>query len=123
MRVTCLPTKDRHITDMNEKILAELRNELNVQTAQLPWTELERWFASGGVIRVANELDLIDVAARIAADDKPSIEQWMAAGLIGKVMDNQAAVWLSQNSVLWTVVVKPWILVQQEKIRPTGKPV
>jgi len=121
MRVICLPTKDRHTTDMNEKILAELRDELNRQTAQMPWTELERWFASGGVIRVANELDLIDVAARIAADDKPSIQQWMAAGLIGKVMDNQAAVWLSQNSVLWTVVVKPWILVQQEKILPTGK--
>jgi len=121
MRVICLPTKDRHTTDMNEKILTELRDELNRQTAQMPWTELERWFASGGVIRVANELDLIDVAARIAADDKPSIQQWMAAGLIGKVMDNQAAVWLSQNSVLWTVVVKPWILVQQEKILPTGK--
>lgn len=114
--------KDRHTTDMNEKILAELRTELNMQTAQMPWTELERWFASGGVIRVANELDLIDVAARIAADDKASIQQWMAAGLIGKVMDNQAAVWLSQNSVLWTVVVKPWILVQQERAKPSGLP-
>lgn len=115
--------KDRHTTDMNEKILAELRTELNMQTAQMPWTALERWFASGGVIRVANELDLIDVAARIAADDKASIQQWMAAGLIGKVMDNQAAVWLSQNSVLWAVVVKPWILVQQEKAQPSGMPV
>lgn len=122
MQATCLPMKDRHTTDMNEKILAELRTELNMQTAQLPWAELERWFASGGVIRVANELDLIDVAARIVADDKTSIQQWMAAGLIGKVMDNQAAVWLSQNSLLWTVVVKPWILVQQERAEPTGMP-
>ena len=53
---------------VNEKMLASLRNELNEQTAQMHWTELERFFASGSVIWVAGELDLIDVGARIAAD-------------------------------------------------------
>ena len=123
MRATCLPMKDHRTTDMNEKILAELRTELNLQTAQLRWSELERWFASGGVISVANELDLIDVGARIAADDKEAVQSWMTAGLLGRVTDEKAAVWLSQNTLLWTVVVKPWILVQQSRTMPAGLPV
>jgi hypothetical protein len=107
---------------MNEKIIAGLRTELNLQTAQMPWTELERWFAAGSVIGVANELDLIDVGAHIAADDKESVQKWMAAGLLGRVTDEKAAVWLSQDTLLWTVVVKPWILVQQSRVMPSGLP-
>ncbi len=53
----------------HEKILASLRSEINEQTAQMRWSELELFFASGTVISIAPELDLIDVGARIAADD------------------------------------------------------
>lgn len=101
-------------THINENILAELRAEINAQTAQFPWSELQRHFASGNVIRVAAELDLVDAAARIAADDKASVQQWMQAGQIVKVTDEQAAQWYAENVMLWTVVVKPWILVQQK---------
>lgn len=100
---------------INEKILEALRAELNAQTAQFPWAELQRYYASGSVIGVAAGLDLVDVAARIAADDKSSVEQWMKTGLINKVTDDQAAQWHAENVLLWTVVVKPWILVQQNK--------
>ena len=99
---------------INEKILAELRAELNAQTAQYPWTELQRYFATGSVIIVAPELDLVDAAARVATDDKASVQQWMQAGQRGKVTDEQAAFWFTQNILLWTVVVKPWILVQHK---------
>ena len=57
----------------HEKILASLRSEINEQTAQMRWSELERFFASGTVISIAPELDLVDVGARIAADDKQSV--------------------------------------------------
>ena len=103
---------------INEKILASLRNELNEQTAQMHWTELERFFASGSVIWVAGELDLIDVGARIAADDKDSVLSWMNAGLVRKVTDEQASSWYEQDALLWAAVVKPWILVQHERQQP-----
>ena len=103
---------------INEKILASLRTELNEQTAQMHWTELERFFASGSVIWVASELDLIDVGARIAADDKDSVLSWMNAGLVKKVTDEQARGWHEQDALLWTAVVKPWILVQHERQQP-----
>ena len=105
---------------INEKILASLRRELNEQTAQMRWSELERFFASGSVISVAPVLDLIDVGARIAANDKASVLDWMQAGLLQKVNDEQAGSWQATDVLLWTVVVKPWILVQHERQQPAA---
>jgi hypothetical protein len=107
---------------INEKILASLRSEINEQTAQMHWSELERFFASGSVIWVAGELDLIDVGARIAADDKDSVLGWMNAGLVKKVTDEQALSWQADEALLWTVVVKPWILVQHARQQPPATP-
>jgi len=103
---------------INEKILAALRQEINEQTAQMRWSELERFFAGGNVISVAPELDLIDVGARIAADDKTSVEEWMSAGLMYRTTDAQASDWVASDALLWAVVVKPWILVQHGRKQP-----
>jgi hypothetical protein len=92
-----------------------LRAKLNLETSQLPWQELLRYFAAGTVIAVSNDLDLVDVAVHISNDDKASVARWMAQGRIAKVSDAQANAWLEADIALWTVVVRPWILVQQEK--------
>lgn len=89
-----------------------LRAKLNQETAQIPWQELQRYFAAGMVIAVSDDLDLVDVAARIANDDKASVAQWMEQKRISKVSDAQATTWTQVDALLWTVVVKPWILVQ-----------
>ena len=103
---------------INEKILASLRQEINEQTAQMRWSELERFFAGGNVISIAPELDLIDVGARIAADDKASVEGWMNAGLVYRTTDTQASDCVKSDALLWVVVVKPWILVQHDRKQP-----
>lgn len=89
-----------------------LRAKLNLETSQLQWRELERYFAAGMVIVVNDTLDLIDVAVRIAQDDKETVAQWMAENKIARVSDDLASAWLEADIPLWTVVVKPWILVQ-----------
>lgn len=93
----------------------ELRLKVNRETARVAWTELIKHFASGTVVWVADELDLVDVAVRISHDDKANITQWMAAGQVAKVTDEQAKLWLDANASLWACVVSPFILVQQEK--------
>jgi hypothetical protein len=93
----------------------ELRLKVNRETGRLPWTELLKHFASGNVVWVANSLDLVDVAVRISHDDKANIKQWMDAGLLAKVSDEQAHGWLANDTLLWAAVVSPFILVQQEK--------
>jgi hypothetical protein len=96
----------------------ELRLKINRETARLPWTELLKHFAAGNVVWVANSLDLVDVAVRVSHDDKANISQWMNAGLLARVSDEQAQGWLDANAQLWAVVVSPFILVQQDKAVP-----
>jgi len=91
------------------------REELNAETAKIPWQELQRFFANGSTIYVSPELDLIDVAIEICHDNKEQIEQWMADESVGQVSDDQAVEWLEADATLWSVVVKPWVLVQPLK--------
>jgi len=91
------------------------RDELNAETAKIPWQELQRFFANGSTIYVSPELDLIDVAIEICHDNKQQIEQWMADESVGQVSDEQAVAWLEADAILWSVVVKPWVLVQPLK--------
>ena len=92
-----------------------LRAKINLETSQIPWRELLRYFAAGDVICVSDDLDLVDVAMRISTDDTESVAQWMAQNRVAKVSDAQAAAWLEADTALWAVVVRPWILVQQNK--------
>ena len=93
----------------------DLRLKVNSETARLLWRELEKHFAQGNVVWIANELDLVEVAVRISHDDKITITQWMADGQLAKVTDQQALDWQAADGSLWAVVVSPFILVQQDK--------
>ena len=91
----------------------ELQRRLNKETSKLKWTELQRHYAGGNVVAVDKALDLIAVAVAIARDDTGSVKKWMAAGLVARVGDIQAAAWLQADLEMWAVVVKPWVLVQR----------
>ena len=110
------PMKSLHITDMTDNNTELLRAKINGETARMQWTELQRFFASGAMISVSDELDLVDVAVCIASDDKQAVQQWMSEGRIAKVSDTQAQTWMESDAELWAVVVKPWILVQRQKM-------
>lgn len=110
-------TRNLPITDMSDKHTELLRAKINGETSRLPWTELQRFYAGGVVVVVSDTLDLVDVAVRIAQDDKNTVAQWMNDGLIAKANDAQAQAWLEADLSLWAVVVKPWILVQCEKMQ------
>jgi hypothetical protein len=94
---------------------AQLRATLNGETARFQWKELQRFFAAGLVIAVADDLDLVEVALRVATDDRDAIAQWLQEWRVARASDAQAQAWLDRDAALWTVVVKPWILVQHEK--------
>ena len=92
----------------------QLTSELLSETAQIPWHELERFFASGHAIAVDESLDLIHVATQITNDNAAQIKIWMDAGLVDAVNDSQAKIWYEQDALVWALVVKPWVLVQQK---------
>jgi len=88
------------------------RAKVNLETAQIAWRDLQRFFASGATIHVSDELDLVDVAFQMSEDNAAQIQQWMVAGKLGKVTDEQATAWFETDSLVWAVVVSPWVLVQ-----------
>ena len=91
------------------------RAKLNLETAQMPWRDMQRFFASGAALFVSPELDLVEAAFQMSRDNTAMIEKWMKAGKFGKVTDDQARCWLEADALLWAVVVSPWVLVQPVK--------
>jgi hypothetical protein len=100
---------------MNEKDLA---SELVLETAQIRWSELQRFFASGNAIAVDASLDLIEVATEITKDNAAQVKVWMDASLVDTVKDVQAAEWYEQDALVWALVIKPWVLVQSINAQP-----
>ena len=90
-----------------------LRAKLNGETAKVSWAEMQRHHARGVVVKVSGELDLLDVAVAMAHDDGAAVSRWMQAGQVGRVGDEQARDWLVRDPALWSVVVAPWVLVQE----------
>ena len=90
----------------------EIEQQINLETAQIHWHELQRFFASGNAIAVDPSLNLTHVAAQIVADHAEQIKAWMEAGLVDVVKDTQAQIWYEQKALVWAVVIKPWVLVQ-----------
>jgi hypothetical protein len=90
----------------------ELLSKLNLETSQIKWRELQTYYARGHVVRVSANLDLLAVAAELAADNKATFEHWMSLGQVGEVTPDQARHWYDEDSELWALVVAHWVLVQ-----------
>lgn len=99
--------------DMNQFNDEELLQALNLETAQINWSELQRQFASGRMVRISPELDLIKTAMKFVRDDKEAIEKWIEAGQIHPATDDDARTWHEKQANFWSVVVAPWVLVQE----------
>lgn len=91
----------------------ELRIRLNAETGKLAWQELERFFARGVVIVAAPELDLVEVAARMVADDTAAIQHWLGEGHLARAEEHHARDWSLRAPTFWAVVAAPWVVVQE----------
>lgn len=87
--------------------------KLNQETSRMNWHELQRHFAAGSLLWVDGSLDLIEVGYQMSRDNKALFSQWLDQKQVAPVTDDQAAQWFDEKADLWTVVVRPWILVQR----------
>lgn len=95
---------------MNQENLT--KEKVNLETSKIAWSELQRFFASGAAVYIAPELDLVTVADAFAQDNKTQVEEWMQQQQVHLVTDSQASDWIQHDLMVWAVVIKPWILVQ-----------
>ena len=101
------------MNDISLQTDEELRAHLHGETSKLPWTELEKHFARGVVIKVEKGLDILDVAIVIARDDKDSLKTWLDEKKVMTAEIEDAKKWHDASVSLWSVVVAPFILVQE----------
>ena len=90
----------------------EVRARILGETAKIGWCELQGFFAAGHAVSVATELDLIEVAYEMAQDNDQLVAKWLDTGKVRVVSDAEAIQWLAADTLMWTAVIKPWVLVQ-----------
>lgn len=98
---------------MNEQDI--LFAKLNLETARIPWRDLQRFFAQGKVLMVDLDRDLVSVACQMASDQAVQINRLINSADIQRVTDEQAKAMIKQDSQVWAVVVAPWVLIQAVK--------
>lgn len=98
-----------------EEIENNERGKIVAETARISWKDLEIFYARGVVILVSSDLDLIKVAHSLSLDESEQIEQWIDSNSLQRTFDEQARNWSEADEDVWSVVVKPWVLVQQVK--------
>lgn len=98
--------------DQLEEFIQREKAKIVGETAKAPWKEIERFYAQGMLILVDKSLDLVEVGFAISSDDSKQVKQWMESNLLIRQFDQQAIEWEKNNTDLWTVVIRPWILAQ-----------
>ena len=91
----------------------ELRAHLHGETGKLPWVDLQKHFARGVVFKVETGLDIIDVAIVLSRDDKDTLQKWIDEKKVVGAEIEDAKKWHESSARLWTLVVAPWVLVQE----------
>ena len=89
-----------------------LRANINNETSQINWHELQRFFAGGWLIYVSSNTNLLDVAVAFSLDEKDEVSKWLTSGEVAKVSDEQAKQWHEEDAAFWANVIKPWVLIQ-----------
>ena len=110
------PMNEESDSDIDPEVDNDINSleKLALETAKIPWKELQYFFASGHAVYVSTELDLVRVARHVANDDKQVIDNWMQAGKISPVASDQARDWYDNDAQVWAVVVRPWIFIQDD---------
>ena len=102
----------------NQSELSPVKQKLLTETAKISWHELQRFFAAGSVLWVADQLDLLDVATYITEDQAATLKPLLANASVAPPSDAQALVWFETEAEFWSVVVAPFVVIQC--VKPAG---
>jgi hypothetical protein len=81
--------------------------------AQVNWRELRIHLRRDALVTVAGDLNLVTVAAAVAADDAPQVGEWIAGGQLAKPTAAELAEWeAAPDKPFLMLIVQPYILIQ-----------
>lgn len=87
--------------------------KLHSETAKIAWLELQRFFAQGAVLWLSSDLDLVKTAVLLAEDKSAQVQQLLESKQLAPPSNQQARKWVDADAQLWSVVVAPFVLVQE----------
>lgn len=106
-------TSEDSIKQAENQGQVELLQRLHLETGRIRWRALQRFFAQGVVLKVAPERDLVKVAALFASDDAAALAPLLNTSEIIAPDDAIARDWFHDDVEVWSIVVAPFVLVQE----------
>lgn len=91
----------------------DLRTELEKMVGPVQWEVLKPHARRDAVVVVNGQLDLVTVGAAIAADNTQAVSRWINEQLIVKPTAEQLAEWSVENRRFLSLIVQPYVLVQE----------
>lgn len=96
----------------------DLHAELTEMMGPVQWEWLKPHVQRDAVVVVNQDLDLATVGVAIASDNTQAVTRWINEQLILKPSSEQLAVWSSENKRLTSLIVQPYVLVQDKPLVP-----
>lgn len=93
----------------DEHIAATLKQECGVAD----WQLLQPHYQRGALIIVREGVDIITAGVQIAVDNSAIVSRWIDEQTLSKPTADQAAAWERRNQNFRSVVVAPFVLIQQ----------
>ena len=99
---------DQNYQNLYKKLLEE-KTEISIK-------DLKVHQKRRALVLVSETLDITEVAALVALDDKKSIENWLSNNLIKNVEDDQFENMMhDDNKIFSFIIVQPFVLIQYLK--------
>ncbi len=91
-----------------------LREKIRAEIMAASWADLVYQFARGGLVLVHAELDLLEVATAVAADDRAQVEGWLSSGAVARATAQDALAFQQAPAARFQfVIVQPWVIAQR----------
>jgi hypothetical protein len=91
-----------------------LREKLRGEVQSVAWAALEPFLEKGTLLRVAGDLDLVEVGACMAEDRRAEIEGWLLEGRMGRPDVEILARWRSEPQTTFAfLIIQPYVLAQE----------
>jgi hypothetical protein len=94
-----------------------LYEKLKAEVEEADWSMLEPHHKRQALILISSELDLCEVAEKVAVDDVDAIKTWMTSRQVGKPEDQKVNAWEESpyKKGFRFIIVQPYVLVQEIK--------
>ncbi|HEX6241741.1 MAG TPA: DUF2288 family protein [Polyangiales bacterium] len=93
---------------------SDVRGKLRSEVMSSYWEDLAPHQARGALLLLAPNLDLLEVAEAMAADDSARVASWLKSGQLARVSAAEAEqLERTEDLRFQFVVVQPWVLAQR----------